>query len=200
MLISEEYRKEQERLHAKGNYGVASIGFAPLVAEIVNRLKIGHVLDYGCGSMTNLIKTIKEKNLIQKEITYQAYDPGVEKFAGDPVPAELVCCIDVLEHIEPECLDDVLDHLEELTDTLAFLTIHTGPASKTLSDGRNAHLIQQPLEWWLPKIWERFEIHSVQMVTQNGFYVIGYAREKLLDVLPRKVKKHDSDIRGLRPT
>ena len=28
----------------------------------------------------------------------------------------------------------------------------TGPAEKMLPDGRNAHLIQQPKQWWLDKV------------------------------------------------
>lgn len=177
MLISEEYRKEQEILHTKG-YGVASIGFAPIVSEVVDQLEINHLLDYGCGSMTNLIKHMKCK----RKFTYQAYDPAVEKFAADPLPAEMVACIDVLEHIEPEFLENVLDHLETLTEAVGFFSVHTGPAVKTLTDGRNAHLIQQPMEWWLPKIWERFDIQQVQRV-DKGFFVIVQARPRLIDQL-----------------
>ncbi len=175
MRISDEYRVEQEALHARGNYGTASIGYAPLVTEIINRLGITHVLDYGCGRQANLSRHIKPA----QQITYQAYDPAVPAFAEDPVRAQMLCCIDVLEHIEPDRLDFVLDHLTSLTEGVAFLSIHTGPAVKTLSDGRNAHLIQQPLEWWLPKLWGRFDIHTVQVMNDHGFYVIGYAKPRL---------------------
>jgi hypothetical protein len=92
--------------------------------------------------------------------------------ADPPVPAELVCCIDVLEHIEPECLEDVLDHLEELTQRVAFISINTAAAGKTLPDGRNAHLIQRPMEWWFPKIVERFKLQTLQAVSEREFYVI----------------------------
>jgi hypothetical protein len=173
--ISESYRAEQERLHATGTYGTASIGYAPLVTEIVNRLGITHLLDYGCGRLTNLAKHIKP----EQRLKYQAYDPGVPEFAGDPVPAQMVACIDVLEHIEPEHLDTVLDHLMSLTEGVIFASIHTGPAVKTLSDGRNAHLIQQPMPWWLPKLWERFDLHTVQITGEHGFYVIAYSKPRL---------------------
>ena len=33
-LISEEYRKMQQQLHENPNYGVASVGYAPLVAQV----------------------------------------------------------------------------------------------------------------------------------------------------------------------
>jgi hypothetical protein len=57
--------------------------------------------------------------------------------------------------------------------------VHTGPAKKTLSDGRNAHINQQPMQWWLPKLWERFDLHSVQVTGEHAFYVIGYAKQRL---------------------
>jgi hypothetical protein len=86
----------------------------------------------------------------------------------------MVACIDVLEHIEPACLEEVLDDLMRLTKAVGFFSVHTGPAIKTLSDGRNAHLIQQPPEWWLPKFIERFEVQTFQRV-ESGFYVIVYS-------------------------
>lgn len=33
MLITEDYRRQQETLHANPNYGVASLQFAPLVTH-----------------------------------------------------------------------------------------------------------------------------------------------------------------------
>lgn len=84
----------------------------------------------------------------------------------------MVTCIDVLEHIEPDYLQDVFDHLQDLTEVILFATVHTGPAGKTLPDGRNAHLIQQPMEWWLPHFMERWDIQTVQKTSHHGFYVI----------------------------
>jgi hypothetical protein len=91
----------------------------------------------------------------------------------------MVACIDVLEHIEPECLDNVLDHIASLTEAVAFLSIHTGPALKKLPDGRNAHLIQEPAEWWLPKLMSRWDMQTIQRTSDKGFYFIGYARARL---------------------
>ena len=40
-----------------------------------------------------------------------------------------------------------------------------------LSDGRNAHLIQERPEWWMPKIFARFEVKT--FVTEpDGFWVL----------------------------
>jgi hypothetical protein len=83
----------------------------------------------------------------------------------------MVCCIDVLEHIEPDLLDNVLDDLKRVTKRIGFFTVSTSPAEKTLPDGRNAHLIQAAPEWWLPKFMERFELHVFQR-TPDGFCIV----------------------------
>lgn len=175
MLISDSYRAQQEYLHEHTNYGVASIKYAHLVTAILDKLEITHLLDYGSGAKMNLVKHIKPKG----KLTYQAYDPAVPDLAGDPTPAQMVACIDVLEHIEPEFLDNVLDHLAALTELVCFMTIHTGPAGKTLPDGRNAHINQQPMEWWLPKLLERFDLQTVQTIHAHSFYVIGQPKVRL---------------------
>ncbi len=170
MLASPSYVKEQEALHKTGQYGVTAQKYGGMVSGIIDKLEINHLLDYGCGSNLSLTKTLKP----ERKFTYQGYDPGVARYATLPKPAEMVTCIDVLEHIEPEYLDDVLDHLADLTEVLLFASIHTGPAGKTLSDGRNAHLIQQPLEWWLPKLWDRFSLQTVQVESPAEFWVIAH--------------------------
>jgi len=177
MLISEGYRAQQQKLHEVGNYGVASIQYAPIVSQMVNNLEITHLLDYGSGSRCNLGKSLKVKH----KLTYQAYDPGVPKFASPPFPAQMVACIDVLEHVEADHLDDVLDHLQSLVEAVGFFSVHTGPAVKTLDDGRNAHLIQAPPEWWLPKFMERFDLHSFQVTGEHGFYVVVYAKPGVIE-------------------
>jgi hypothetical protein len=183
MLISEGYAKQQAALHATGEYGTAGGLYAPIVGRIIEKLEVSHLLDYGCGSRMSLLRGLKKLPELPLK-TYQAYDPGAgdEKLATAPVPAEMVACIDVLEHIEPDCLDKVLDHLKALTECIAFLTIHTGPAVKKLADGRNAHLTQQPMEWWLPKLWSRFDLQTVQVAHDDGFYVIAYAKPSLQTV------------------
>ena len=168
-LISDEYRKQQEQLHENPHYGVASVGFAPIVAEIINKLEVKDLLDYGAGKC-RLFGALQ--GLVKHPMRLQAYDPGVPRLSGRPVPAQMVTCIDVLEHIEPEYLDAVLDDLARLTKEIGFFSIHTGPAVKRLADGRNAHLIQQPPAWWLPRILERWPDMQTFQVTEGGFFVI----------------------------
>jgi hypothetical protein len=167
MLISENYRAQQRKLHENPNYGVASVHFAPTVTAILNQTKIAELLDYGCGK-GRLAESIRPGH----KVMICQYDPGMPGIDEPPEPTDgLVTCIDVLEHIEPELLDNVLDDLQRVTLGLGFFTIHTGPAVKILPDGRNAHLIQEPYSWWLPKLWERFQIRNFS-VMPNGFTVI----------------------------
>ena len=49
-------------------------------------------------------------------------------------------CTDVLEHIEPDCLQAVLGHLRQVSREYTFVNISTRAAVKSLHDGRNAHL------------------------------------------------------------
>jgi len=145
MLISPEYKEQQIEMHENPNYGVASVQYAPLVTKLINSLQVKEVLDYGCGK-GRLGENIKPEGVLK---LYQ-YDPGVDGIDDPPDPAEMVCCIDVLEHIEPELLDNVLD---------------------VLPDGRNAHLIQADYKFWLPKLWDRFQVFSMSH-EPGGFYVI----------------------------
>jgi hypothetical protein len=59
-----------------------------------------------------------------------------------------------------------------ITVKFGFFTIAAGPAVKVLSDGRNAHLIQKPTSWWLPKLVRHFEIDHLQHQDAHGFWVI----------------------------
>ena len=166
MLISNEYREQQEKLHENPDYGVASVSYAPYVTNLIDTLQIDEMLDYGAGKW-RLAESIQP----ERKVIIELYDPAVPDWSEPPEPRDFVCCIDVLEHIEPELLDNVLDDLQRVVKKYGFFTIHTEAAIKTLPDGRNAHLTQQPYTWWLPKLWSRFHIHQMFHVKQ-GFTVI----------------------------
>ncbi|HEX2581382.1 MAG TPA: methyltransferase domain-containing protein [Dongiaceae bacterium] len=167
-VISDDYRKVQRHLHETNpNYGIASVQYAPIFSQLLRRCGAKEVLDYGAGK-GRLAEVLKK--ILPVLPTMQHYDPAVPEWAGDPKPSPVVACIDVLEHVEPDLLDHVLDHLQQLTLQFGFFTIHTGPAQKILPDGRNAHLVQQPAEWWMPKIMSRFELSLFNKMPQ-GFWL-----------------------------
>ncbi|MDW8470033.1 MAG: hypothetical protein RML56_14825 [Burkholderiales bacterium] len=167
LLISDEYREMQRKLHENPNYGVASVQYAPIVAEVIEAV-----------GATNSSTTAQAKagsarrcdGSLLRPLRIHHYDPAIPEWSAPPAPCRFVACIDVLEHIEPELLDNVLDDLRRVTIGVGFFTVHTGPAVKVLPDGRNAHLIQKPASWWLPKIMERFELVTFNRMPQ-GFWV-----------------------------
>ena len=167
MTISVEYLEQQKQLHQNPNYGVASLQYAPLVIQLANQSGAKSISDYGAGKC-NLNKKMNE--LGRSDFQYYPYDPAFPEY-GDPREADLVCCIDVLEHVEPLHLKAVLQGLSRITKKVGLFTIHTGPAVKHLSDGRNAHLIQKPASWWLPQLCEHFEIAQLQR-SPGGFWVL----------------------------
>jgi hypothetical protein len=174
-LISPEYRKAQTQMHENPDYGVASTHFAPVVAKLMNQHGITELLDYGAGK-GRLGQTLMRKQLVDHAFRVQHYEPANPDWADAPEPSEMVACIDVLEHIEPELLDNVLDDLQRVTDGIGIFSVGTMPAMKTLPDGRNAHLIIEDAKWWLPKIMSRFDLHIFQR-TSDGFFVVVMAHE-----------------------
>lgn len=165
-MISEGYREEQKLLHENPDYGQASVSYAPVVSRIINDLNSTDILDYGAGK-----GRLAEYLTVDHTVSVCLYEPAVDEWSKSPEPHEFVACIDVLEHIEPEFIDDVLDDLKRVTQRVGFFTIHTGKARRILSDGRNAHLIQKPVAWWIPKIMERFKLTSMNS-NSSGFYVV----------------------------
>ena len=159
-MISDEYRRQNELLHARSaTYGSGSgQKFAPFVREVMKNSQSATVLDYGCGKGT-LRQALGE--------FVANYDPAVPEWSEKPVPADLVVCTDVLEHVEPEFLDDVIADLRRLTKKVAFLVIACRPANRHLDDGRNAHLIVEPPDWWLKKIGGTFEVFSQHVDPDN---------------------------------
>jgi len=165
-MISEAYREEQKVLHENPDYGRMSVEYAPFVSRIINNLNLTDILDYGAGK-----GRLAEYLTVDHTVSVCMYEPAIDKWSMTPEPHEFVACIDVLEHIEPEFINDVLDDLKRVTKRVGFFTIATVKAKKILSDGRNAHLIQKPIEWWMPKIIERFKLVSMDS-NSSGFYVI----------------------------
>lgn len=168
--ISDQYLRLQTELHNNPNYGMASLSFAPLVADLIRLSESKTISDYGAGKQ-RLLEGLQKEDV--NDITYYPYDPVFPNY-GPPKEADLVCCIDVLEHIEPEKLEAVLKELAKITVKLGFFSIHMGPAEKKLADGRNAHLIQQPSSWWLKRICEYFNVLQLESHGQmgRGFWVI----------------------------
>jgi 2-polyprenyl-3-methyl-5-hydroxy-6-metoxy-1,4-benzoquinol methylase len=158
-VISAEYRQLNADLHrANLAYGVGGGHHAPVVLKILSNPKLRSVLDYGCG------KGLLGKALAQAGIPIWEYDPAIPGKDEAPRAADLVTCTDVLEHIEPDRLPFVLDDLRRCVKQIGYFVIHTGPSSKTLSDGRNTHLIQEGEVWWRKQLAKFFKVGTIKTV------------------------------------
>jgi hypothetical protein len=148
-LISPEYLEQNKALHAAPEgFGGSGKKSAATVMHFAAKVRPQWILDYGCGR-----GTLKSAMLTAGYAgSIHEYDPAIAGKNLLPKPADLVVCTDVLEHIEPEKLGAVLDHIFGLAKKAVFLLIATRPANKRLPDGRNAHLIVQPAPWWLEKL------------------------------------------------
>jgi len=166
-VITEAYRALQQELYATTNYGVASLELAPLVKATMAEFGARSLSDYGAGRQ-NLCKALQAAGL---SFEYHPYDPAFPEY-GEARPADLVACIDVLEHVEPECLRDVLDDLKRITTTRGLFSVHTGPAMKTLSDGRNAHLNQQAPDWWRSELGAYFSVKRMKVTGETVVFLV----------------------------
>ena len=73
----------------------------------------------------------------------------------------------MLEHVEPLYLDTVLQFIEQQSEKYAWLRIDTQPATKILSDGRNAHLIIEDEAWWRERLEFAMSMKIVNMSTNK---------------------------------
>ena len=53
-----------------------------------------------------------------------------------------------MEHIEPNSLVETIKWQQDHADKAMFHMIACGPTNKKLPDGRDVHLIQQPMKNW----------------------------------------------------
>jgi len=103
------------------------------------------VLDYGCGKGV-LTQYMTETYPNTKFI---GYDPAIKMFSK--LPKDTFDCVysnDVLEHIEPDYITNVLQQIDSFANRFIWLRIDTIPARKFLPDGRNAHILLETPDWW----------------------------------------------------
>ena len=125
------------------------------------------VLDYGTGKGL-LVDRLRSE--LPASICVDGYDPAVNKWAKKPdSPYDIVLCLDVLEHVELSSIDDVIQDLKILTRNFCYTVVDLQPAVKQLADGRNAHILLAPSEWWISRFSQVFAcISAFTLNHQNG--------------------------------
>ena len=123
-------------------YGVGGNWFRNKITEIAKENNVKTILDYGCGK-GGLVK------LLSKDYEAYGYDPYVEEFSLLPITKpDMVVSTDFLEHVEEKEIDQTIAYLEMLQPKVQFHAISNRKASQILPDGKNAHRIVKPAEWW----------------------------------------------------
>lgn len=177
--LSEEYRELLAATHKKraeetGGVGWGTTGsgkFYQRILKLVDKYEVTELLDYGSGS-GNLKKKLNQD---RPNVVVYEYEPARPEVATAPKPCDFVVCNDVFEHVEPDYLDRFFDDLQRVVADRAYFTVCMTPARQMLPDGRNAHLIQKPFEWWVREVSYRFNIreamHLDRRLPQGEFLV-----------------------------
>lgn len=123
------------------------------IKKVIDRVKPVNVLDYGCGKG---IQYSRHKLHEEWNISIPAlYDPYVEQYKKLPSYGnkyfDLVLCVDVMEHILPDEVDETLHQLFFLGNFVYF-HIDTKPAIKKFKDGTNFHVSLHEKDWWINKL------------------------------------------------
>ena len=195
--MQSDFLKASKELHETNpDYGKASeyinknsMKFGLTIPAAVNasikQFGISSFLDHGTGK-GGLVQILE--NTFKERLDVAGFDPAVEEYRKKPDKKyDIVTSIDVLEHIGIKEIDKTLEDIHRLTDKCFFFCIDLVPASKKIKDGRNAHFLIAPSEWWLQKIKQHFDVITCVEVgeLENGskypVHLIGCAAKTMRD-------------------
>jgi len=159
------YKENMRAEHDGSKWGTTGWKYAGDLAVkcIESRPYIKTILDFGCGKGT--MKNYLEQRF--DHITVTEYDPGIP--GKDTLPTgkfDMVMTSDVLEHVEPDLLDNVLKTLEDYTTFVLFNDIACSPTYKTFHDGpykgQDLHLtVEEPI-WWRERFAKTIGLHEAE--------------------------------------
>jgi len=147
-----EMAEQYGKLHGKiGKFaGRQVLHFLPDIRKLVEQTGSKTVLDYGCGKGKSIAKIARKCGNV--EVTN--YDPYFHPYSEHPkgLLFDGVICVDVMEHIPEDDVDDVLKDVYSLARKFVFFSISTREAKKKLPNGENTHCTVKSREWWNDKI------------------------------------------------
>jgi len=158
-LISDEYRAKIESVTQKMPWGGDVVGSVPRIYKYASEHNCKSILDYGSGK-SDFLKTM-ERDHPDHGFQINQYEPARPELAGDPIASDMVICVDVLEHIEPDKLDNVLDHIASKTNKIFYFKVCLVDSFNSFEDGTNLHLIVEPKEFWLDKLSKYYTIEDI---------------------------------------
>lgn len=182
-MISDNLKKIYQDIHKNTPFGKRS-KFPKYLEKFIADLHPQSILDFGCGK-GRLVEKIKDT---YPDIDVRGYDPANPEFEKsiNDVRVDMIISSDVLEHVEPEYINDTLKFLQAKSKFFYHL-IACSPAKLILPDGRNAHLIIENNEWWRKRFldlgysiqheyfleFEKIPKGSVQKMLLRKYFIMG---------------------------
>ena len=167
-LVSKEYKELLEKKHNGKfkSWGGAVRGMEQDIHKYLVISKAKSILDYGAGA-SDFRKAI-EFTYGHETLPYTVheYEPGIPELAGDPPICDATICIDVLEHIEPDKIDNVLQHINDKTNNWVLFKVCLRAANGAFPTGENLHLTIRKADWWLAKFSKYW--YSIDISTNNA--------------------------------
>lgn len=174
-LCTEEYRLLLRNIHDNIRWGATGVNLIPHIKQDLKKFTdVTTILDYGSGC--GRIKQHQDR--LDGDYEVLEYDPGVKGKEHGNIPADYLICCDVLEHIEPDLIRNVLEDITRCMKKGGTISIAFVPAKKILADGRNAHLIVKDKGWWNQLLNEYVRVKKITLYNE-GRQGIWYVRPKI---------------------
>lgn len=171
MSLLETERDKYERMWNESSYSNWSPGEAAVgtFVGIVPWAQDDSLVDLGCGTgRAGLVLSKLGFNVTLLDFCQRAVQathlPFVEACLWDLpfMRFDWIYCVDVLEHIPPEMVDQVLQQMAKITNKGGYLQIalfedHCG---KTI--GETLHLTLESPEWWLAQIGKHWPVTYIK--------------------------------------
>jgi hypothetical protein len=114
VTFTQSHIEDMKRLHLNPTYGLSGRKHKDVILKLSEALQTRNIMDYGCG-----------KGALAARLSFPIweYDPAIPGKDSVPRPADLVVCLNVLECVEPEMLDNVLGDLVRCSRKYVFAVI-----------------------------------------------------------------------------
>lgn len=150
---SSDYQEQLRKEHDGSKWGSTGGRYSgtDVLRLLEERPYIQSVLDFGAGKGS--LESFIRESLCSGPLDWTNYDPGIPGI--DQIPQtqfDLVVTTDVLEHVEPDQVDQTIKLLGQLTGKVLYNDIACYPTGKLFGEGpyigQDMHLtVEQPL-WW----------------------------------------------------
>jgi hypothetical protein len=116
----------------------------PRIEALADLHGLRAVIDYGCGAARGISRFSR--------LSVTDYDPAVPGCEAIPAPADMVVSVHALEHVEPESVDAVIEHMRDLALRVLLVVVSCEGSTKVLPDGSPWHSFVRPWDYWLGRL------------------------------------------------